>query len=646
MTVKNKDSKNDSLKNDKSNNKTDKNYSLGESLKLNIRALKLLFKNWPHMIISGQLVAIWRALPAYVNITFSARIVEELAGNRDKERLITLVLLTLGTTALLDLVSHLLTRYKSIATYNFYHKARQVLWGKLLDMDYYNIDNPKVHEDLNTIWQFHNGGGWGIVNVAGRFESMTQAVISLFVGIALVVSLFTSKVPESAGSLTVLNSPLFLVGMAAALLFLTWLSPHFNTMANSYYAKHSSDHSQANRLFGFYGWLGYRQDFAADMRIYRQDIISEKFNFNKEDTFLSKGLFAKLGLGPIGLCRAASGAVPYLFSGIVYVFVCLKSWAGAFGIGMVTQYIRVISRFSGNIGSIVWALGYLRNNAPFLVNIFEFLDKPNTMYQGSQEIEVGTGNDYEIEFRDVSFQYPGSDQYALRHVNLKFRAGRRLAAVGQNGSGKTTFIKLLCRLYDPTEGVILLNGTDIRNYDYDQYLAFFSVVFQDFYLTDFSLGQNVAGMDDYDKDRVESCLEKAGFEDRLKEMPAGVETYASTYIDDKGVNLSGGEKQKVAIARALYKDAPFIILDEPTAALDPIAEAEIYSRFNELVEDKTAIYISHRLSSCRFCDEILVFDRGSVVQQGSHDILLADQTGKYFELWNAQAQYYSGGAEE
>ena len=250
-----------------------------------------------------------------------------------------------------------------------------------------------------------------------------------------------------------------------------------------------------------------------------------------------------------------------------------------------------------------------------------------------------------FEFRNVSFIYPGSEEYALSNVSCTVKQGERIAVVGQNGSGKTTFIKLLCRLYDPTEGVILLNGTDIRNYDYDQYLAFFSVVFQDFYLTDFSLGQNVAGTDDYDKDRVESCLEKAGFEDRLKEMPAGVETYASTYIDDKGVNLSGGEKQKVAIARALYKDAPFIILDEPTAALDPIAEAEIYSRFNELVEDKTAIYISHRLSSCRFCDEILVFDQGNVVQQGGHEILLADQTGKYFELWNAQAQYYSEGAE-
>ena len=622
-------------------NKDQKTYTLRETLKLNIRALKLIYKNWPHLIISGQLVAVWRALPAYVNITFSAQIVEELAGNRDMGRLTLLILMTLGTTALLDLISHFLTRYKSIATYNFYHKARKILWGKLMDMDYCIIDNPKVHEDLNTIWQFQNSGGWGIVNVAGRFESMTQSAVSLFVGIALVVSLFTRKVPASAGSLTVLNSPLFLVGMAAVLLFLTWLSPHLGTKANSYYAKHAGDHSQGNRLFGFYGWLGYRQDTAADMRIYRQDIICDKYNFNKEDTFLSKGLFAKLGRGPVGGYFAASAAVPYIFTGIVYVFVCLKAWAGAFGIGMVTQYIRIISRFSDNIASFVWALGYLRNNVPFLVNIFEFLDKPNVMDQGSLPMEKRDDREYEVEFRDVSFQYPGSDQYALRHVNLKFKAGKRLAVVGQNGSGKTTFIKLLCRLYDPTEGEILLNGTDIRKYDYDQYLSIFSVVFQDFNLTDFTLGQNVAGSDDYDPERVKACLEKAGFEDRLKEMPAGADTYISTYIDDKGVNLSGGEKQKVAIARALYKDAPFIILDEPTAALDPVAEAEIYSKFSELVEDKTAIYISHRLSSCRFCDDILVFDQGSVVQQGSHEALEADEAGKYHELWHAQAQYYS-----
>lgn len=218
-----------------------------------------------------------------------------------------------------------------------------------------------------------------------------------------------------------------------------------------------------------------------------------------------------------------------------------------------------------------------------------------------------------------------------------------MAVVGENGSGKTTFIKLLCRLYDPTEGKILLNGIDIKNYDYDEYLSIFSVVFQDFNLFAFSLGQNVATSVQYDAEFARECLEKAGFGERLATMPKGLETCLYKNFDEGGVEISGGEAQKIALARALYKNAPFIVLDEPTAALDPVAEYEIYSKFNELVGDKTAIYISHRLSSCRFCEDIAVFENGAIVQRGSHEELIADAHGKYYELWNAQAQYYVAG---
>ena len=246
-----------------------------------------------------------------------------------------------------------------------------------------------------------------------------------------------------------------------------------------------------------------------------------------------------------------------------------------------------------------------------------------------------------MEFRDVSFKYPGSDIWALRHVNLKFKVGQRLAIVGENGSGKTTFIKLLCRLYDPQEGQILLNGIDIRKYRYDDYMSIFSVVFQDFQLLAQPLGANVAGSMRYDQDRAYKALVDAGFGDRLKTMDQGLDAMLYKDLSTDGVEVSGGEAQKIAIARALYKDAPFIILDEPTAALDPIAEAEIYSKFDEIAGNKTAIYISHRLSSCKFCDEIAVFQEGHIVQRGSHDELVADEGGKYHELWHAQAQYYT-----
>ena len=294
-------------------------------------------------------------------------------------------------------------------------------------------------------------------------------------------------------------------------------------------------------------------------------------------------------------------------------------------------------------------IGKLLHNNRYLVEFYDFIDLPNKMYQGSLAVEHRDDIDYEIEFRDVSFQYPRTDTWALRHVNIKFKIGDTLAIVGENGSGKTTFIKLLCRLYDPTEGKILLNGIDITRYRYHEYLELFSVVFQNYTLYGFPLGENVAANHQYDEARVRDCLIRTGLGAKLesldhdsavKEGNALHRAIGRAY-DSEGIDFSGGELQKIALARALYKDAPFMILDEPTAALDPIAEAAVYENFNDLVKEKTAIFISHRLSSCRFCDEIAVFDHGCLVQRGTHDTLVNDESGKYSQLWHAQAKYYT-----
>lgn len=259
-------------------------------------------------------------------------------------------------------------------------------------------------------------------------------------------------------------------------------------------------------------------------------------------------------------------------------------------------------------------------------------------------MEKRNDNEYEIEFRNVSFSYPGSRKKVLDHVSFRFRVGEKLALVGKNGAGKTTFIKLLCRLYDPTDGEILLNGIDIKKYDYQEYQSLFSVVFQDFKLFSFELGQNVAANTDYEEEEVYRCLEKAGIGQRVRQMKQGLKTVLYQ-TGDNGVEISGGEAQKIAIARALYKDAPIIIMDEPTSALDPISEYEIYSKFDRLVCNKTAIYISHRMSSCRFCDRIIVFDEGNIRENGTHEQLLA-QNGLYSQMWKAQAKYYEETADE
>ena len=621
--------------------KTKKQMPWREMLRLNNRALKLFYKRYPQMILSRLISVVWNSLTPYVSIYLSALVIDELAGSRNVERLQLLVLITLASAAVIALGTALLKKWMEAQSAGMWFKVENILSEKMLDMDYVSLDETHTAELLSTIRQNMNGGGWGLYRVVVAYEELCSSILTILGGISLTVSLFVSRVPDGAGALSALNNPLVVLAVITVMLAVTFIAPVLNNKSGSYYAKHADSHNLGNRLFSFFGWLGYYSELAPDVRIYRQDRICGRHNHNKDDTFCSNGLFARLAWGPMGLFAAAGSAVSVIFTGVVYAFVCLKALAGAFGLGSVTQYVASITKVSGGMSSFVSTLGDMRNNAPFLELTFEFLDIPNNMYQGSLTVEKRNDRKYEVEFRNVSFKYPGSENYALRNVNMKFEIGKRLAVVGMNGSGKTTFIKLLCRLYDPTEGEILLNGIDIRKYNYAEYMNIFSVVFQDFKLFSLTLGENVASGSRIDREKVIDCLNKAGFSGRLAEMPNGIDTYLYSDYGKDGVNVSGGEAQKIAIARALYKDSPFIILDEPTAALDPIAEAEIYGKFDEIAGDKTAIYISHRLSSCKFCDEIAVFHEGAVIQQGTHASLVADESGKYYELWHAQAQYYT-----
>lgn len=326
--------------------------------------------------------------------------------------------------------------------------------------------------------------------------------------------------------------------------------------------------------------------------------------------------------------------------GILYIYIALRAFAGSFSaddIVIVTGVVTVMVPAIGQISNIPMFLNTWTANAEYLKRINDY---DSDRYFGTLPVEKRTDNDYEIEFKNVSFKYSGSDAYALKNVSAKLKIGEHLAFVGANGSGKSTFIKLLCRLYDPTEGQILLNGIDIKKYNIKEYMSLFSVVFQDFSLFSVPLSQNVSASIEYDEEKLWKCLNEAGIAERVKEFDKKEETVLYKTLDDEGVEISGGEAQKIAIARALYREAPFIVLDEPTAALDPISEFEIYSRFNSFAKEKTAIYISHRLSSCRFCDKIMVFDKGNIVQFGTHESLLAEFEGKYSRLWTSQAKYY------
>ena len=611
-----------------------------EMLKLTLRALKDINRCQPGRLLAVSLSTVISSLSPYVTVWFSAQLINELAGARRADELWRWVILTLTVTIVMGLLSAVLRRWIAAMDASFSAKKGRLFIEKFMTMDYEDSDKQHTRDLYAQIQQNENWGGMGLLKTVWLYERFLKGFVGVLGAITLTVSLFTLRVPESAGALTILNNPLFILALLAVMALVLLLTAVGSVVFNRKWAEAADSATFGNRVYTAFCSLPENRKKTLDVRTYAQFEVLENWLEGKT-AFSPGGSFDKMFRSWASKLMSISEGSVAIFTGFVYVFACLKALGGAFGIGSVTQYVSAVTALSQNLGELLTVLAEIEGNAGFLKTTYEFLDIPNSMYQGSLTTEKRSDRQYDVEFRNVSFQYPGSERYALKNVNMKFKVGNRLAVVGENGSGKTTFIKLLCRLYDPTEGEILLNGIDIRKYNYRDYMEIFSVVFQDFQLMSQPLGANVAGRMEYDRERAEKALLEAGFGDRLAKMEKGLDTMLFKQLDKDGVDVSGGERQKIAIARALYKDSPFIILDEPTAALDPIAEAEIYSKFNDIAGDKTAIYISHRLSSCKFCDEIAVFHDGGVIQQGSHDSLLSDESGKYYELWNAQAQYYT-----
>ena len=614
--------------------------SAKEALRLNWRAAKIWWELMPKALIYKAWGAFFEASAPYLSLWFSAQLLGEVAGARRMDRMILLAVLAALSGAVFMGAAAVFRRLYNAEDMMDSTSFWFLLARKMQSMDFARLDDPKTKELYDRIVQVDNFASWGLRRTLGDIENGLPIVFKILGGVILSVTLFTQRVPEGS-ALAWLNSPLMGLGFGAALLAAALLAPLFFSKAEAYFARYSDMGTASNRFFGFFGYIAFKErSRALDIRTYAQDgFFGPQYLSN--NTFDESSQIARWCRGPIGLDIAAGTAVTRSITGIAYVYVCLKAWAGAFGVGQIAQYVGAITSLAGGVSELLRSLAILRTNTVYLRTVFEFLDLTNDMYQGSLTTEKRSDREYDVEFRHVSFRYPGSGNWALKDVNLKFKVGERLAVVGPNGSGKTTMIKLLCRMYDPTEGEILLNGINIRKYDYDQYLAIFSVVFQDFQLLSQPLGENVAGAMEYDRKRARNALETAGLAGHLESLPQGLDTYLYRDFDTSGVEVSGGEAQKIAIARALYKDAPFIVLDEPTAALDPIAEAEVYAGFDTLIEDRTAIYISHRLSSCKFCDRIAVFENGSIVQSGTHDGLLAEAGGTYERLWEAQAQYYT-----
>ncbi|MBQ8821351.1 MAG: ABC transporter ATP-binding protein [Lachnospiraceae bacterium] len=585
------------------------------------------------VIISMILHGIIPGARPFISVVLTGKLIDAVYNGADFEIIAKYSLIAVSVYGILSVIDGIAVKIYNQSMEYMFEIQNGPINKKSMAMDYEYLEDAKVHDGRQKLSL--NNSRFGVIGAAlSHLEQLLLSVTSCICAFVIVLPMFFKRGEVGSGFIT---SPVASVLFVIIVGVLIWANYKVLTYYN---AKHLEIQRAAapfsNRRRFYLDLLGVT-DQQKDIRIYDQrELLFEE---------MEQVIHAEKEVGKkCTSCMVKNGVIAQivvaLLSIVVYTFSGLRCYAGMITIGNVVTYAASISKVSEAVRLFVQRLGWLKYAANNAENYIQFMDLSQRKHEGTIPMEKRRDNKFSVEFENVSFKYPGSDTYVIKNLNLSFVIGEKMAIVGKNGSGKTTFIKLLCRLYDVTEGCIKVNGIDIRKYDYQEYCYLFAVVFQDFCMFDFPVGENLACSTDVDEKKAMDALNRAGLGERMKELPEGLKTYVGKGFDENGVNFSGGEKQKMAIARAIYKDAPFVIMDEPTAALDPEAECEVFEGFDKMVGKKTAIYISHRLASCRFCEDILVFDKGRVVQRGTHEEL-EKQDGLYKELWNAQAVYYA-----
>ncbi|EOU1469913.1 ABC transporter ATP-binding protein [Clostridium perfringens] len=560
--------------------------------------------------------SLFAAAVPFLNIIMPKYIIDELLGARRIKVLILLVLLTVIGNGVLNLINRVLEKKCNIKNEEVVAGFDLLIGKKVMDLDFENIEDPEIlNLKERALFPIRNQGAiWQLTYNISKGLTEILKIIGL-IGVILTLDWI----------------------IIALIILIVLLSSFMYKKSQRLQHKFFDSLIPLNREFGYY--INTINDFSAgkDIRLYNVAPLFVKkldeFNINSTNVFIK--MFSKLGV-----YEGLNEIVLQLQMVIVYGYITYKVLINSIGIGDFTMYTNAAINFSKSISNLFGSYVTIRQMCRYLQAFMEFenIESKHT----KEGKKIGNLEKVNIEFKNVSFKYPRSKEFTLKNVSIKINEGEKLSVVGLNGAGKTTFIKLLARLYEPTEGEILLNGVNINEYDYDEYMKLLSVVFQDFKLMSFSIKENIA-LNDFNKvkdEEIEEVLIKSGFGKDLEKLPKGINTPVYKNFDECGIEFSGGQAQKLAIARAVYKNAPIVILDEPTAALDPKAEYEIYSKFNELIGKKTTIYISHRLSSCRFCDNIAVFQKGKLIQYGTHDELVKDKGNEYETMYSAQAQYY------
>lgn len=567
----------------------------------------------------------------YLSLFFSARILNLLLAKSYRACLYTVVVFLL-TQYGLGLFEKICRQYLDGQKELCLARTEQKITAKALELEFEKFEKTETMDAIRRT----NVSSMGSGNVGDQLiviHTLITSLLSVLYALFFLLRLFLLSDSSRNNFFTSSFSMLALLLLCGVQLA---LSSRINRRSTQKKIELNQGNDHSNSVANYLVNVMLEERRADDIRIGHLDhFLDVQFGKAMEHflpMYLDFARFSAITDGKNALLSLLSNFAAYLVIGA-------RALYGVLPIGDVLLYAGSVTRAMSDLQTFLATGSEFDYINSYLSTYEDFIAQPSMAYDGTLPIEKRDDGQYEFAFHDVSFSYPGTNIPVLEHVTLSFAVGEKTALVGRNGAGKTTLIKLLCRLYEPTSGYITLNGIDIRKYSYKEYTQAFSVVFQDFHLFSLPLDENIAAGTEIDEAALQSSLAKVGLTDRVQQLPQGVRTRLYNN-NGSGVDLSGGEAQRTAIARALYKDAPFVILDEPTAALDPIAEAEIYKQFSQMTACKTAVYISHRMSSCKFCDRIIVLDHGRIAEDGTHDTLLANH-GIYANLYETQAQYYT-----
>lgn len=583
---------------------------------------KIAFQYRPSYVFLLLFQILLQAISPFSKIIFPTLIIEELTkvplDQVNLSNLTWILVLFLAVEFIIPFLMNLNWMFL-LHNENMLNKYWKKLMGdKMMQMRFYHLENPDVLDQISKA----QDGLLGYGNNLGGFQALINNIISILSNFLSVVGIIYIIAQINIWLIFIL------IGIVGLRL---WNQSQIKKLNIQQW----EERKRMNRENEYYSSLLTDFKYGKDIRLYAcKDLLITKNKEYIEDTYQYQikinQKFKKLTIID-NLFNMVNQLLTYGY--VAYYFI--QSYIS---IAQYSLYVTSINTFISSSYSIFNSFLNIRQNTKMMSEFKKFMEIDATYQEGN--VKINPNEPIVLEFKDVSFAYPNTTEYVLRHINCRMEGQKKISIVGENGAGKSTFIKLLMRLYDPTEGEILLNGINIKEIPIQDYYALFSVVFQDYQLIGFNLGEQITSSDTFDEEKVLQILSEVQFNHKMENLQKGLATSMLKYFDDQGIELSGGESQKIAIARALFKDGKILILDEPTSALDPLAEYEIYSQFHKMTQGKLTFYISHRLSSCRFCDEIMVLEHGEIVQLGHHDKLILDEKGKYFEMFKAQAKYY------